>query len=112
MSVPGNLYTPTIRKTRGADYLIDYALALDGVADYLHWTPGGTGDSSTTWTFSLWFKQTRPDETHQGCIISAGASDNATAISTYNTGGTFDNILNIYKWHGTANFERQLVKHQ
>jgi hypothetical protein len=31
MSVPGNLYTPTIRKTRGADYLIDGALF---VAEY------------------------------------------------------------------------------
>jgi hypothetical protein len=57
-------------------YSINYALALDGVADYLHWTPGGTGDSSTTWTFSCWFKQTRPDVAHQGCLlVSAGASE-------------------------------------
>jgi hypothetical protein len=112
MSVPGNLYTPTIRKTRGADYLIDYALALDGTADYLHWTPGGTGVSSTTWTFSCWFKETRDSVAHQDCFISCGASDNATAISTYSAGAVFDNVLNVYAYHGSPDFEKQLVRHQ
>jgi hypothetical protein len=111
MSVPGNLYTPTIRKTRGADYLIDYALALDGTADYLHWTPGTTGNRKT-WTFSCWFKQTRSTVAHQDCFISCGASDNATAISTYSAGAVFDNVLNVYAYHGSPDFEKQLVRHQ
>jgi hypothetical protein len=93
-------------------YSINYALALDGVADYLHWTPGGTGVSSTTWTFSCWFKQTRGSVANQSCFVSAGASNNATAISTYSSHAVFDNVLNVYAYHGSVDFEKQLVRHQ
>jgi len=56
MSVPGNLYTPTIRKTRGADYLIEQSLRFnDDDTAYLTRTPGSAGNRKT-WTYSCWLK--------------------------------------------------------
>jgi hypothetical protein len=49
MSVPGNLYTPTIRKTRGADYLIEQSLLFE------HTCPAYLGNRKT-WTYSVWVK--------------------------------------------------------
>jgi hypothetical protein len=57
MSVPGNLYTPTIRKTRGGDYLIEQSLLFnDGDSAYLSRTPSTAGNRKT-WTFSCWVKR-------------------------------------------------------
>ena len=56
MSVPGNLYTPTIRKTRGGDYLIEQSLLFDGTSTYLNRTPSTVGNRKT-WTFSVWVKR-------------------------------------------------------
>jgi hypothetical protein len=57
MSVPGNLYTPTIRKTRGGDYLIEQSLLFnDGDSAYLTRTPSTAGNRKT-WTFSAWVKR-------------------------------------------------------
>ena len=56
MTVPGSLYTPTIRKTRASAYLLEQSL-LFNLADsaYLNRTPSSTGDVKT-WTFSAWVK--------------------------------------------------------
>jgi hypothetical protein len=57
MSVPGNLYTPTIRKTRGGDYLIEQSLLFnDDDSAYLTRTPSTAGNRKT-WTFSAWVKR-------------------------------------------------------
>ena len=56
MTVPGSLYTPTIRKTSGASaYLLEQSLLFDGTSAYLNRTPSTAGNRKT-WTYSVWFK--------------------------------------------------------
>ena len=56
MTVPGSLYTPTIRKTRASAYLLEQSLLFnDDDSAYLSRTPSSTGDTKT-WTFSAWVK--------------------------------------------------------
>jgi len=56
MTVPGSLYTPTIRKTRASAYLLEQSLLFnDDDSAYLSRIPSSTGDTKT-WTFSAWVK--------------------------------------------------------
>ena len=72
MSVPGNLYTPTIRKTRGGDYLIEQSLLFnDDDSAHLTRTPSTAGNRKT-WTFSAWVKR---GELATGMLFSAGNSN-------------------------------------
>lgn len=55
MSVPGNLYTPTIRKTRGGLVEVTNSALFDsGSSQYLSLNPGQNADSGTTFTLSAW----------------------------------------------------------
>jgi hypothetical protein len=55
MTVPGSLYTPTIRKTRSG-YQIDQSIRFNFPdAAYMHRTPGVVGNRKT-WTWSSWVK--------------------------------------------------------
>jgi hypothetical protein len=78
MSVPGNLYTPTIRKTRGGDYLIEQSLLFDGSTTYLNRTPSTAGNRKT-WTYSVWFKKMAASTLNSGLFQ---ATDN-TGTSTW-----------------------------
>jgi hypothetical protein len=73
MSVPGNLYTPTIRKTRGGDYLIEQSLLFnDGDSAYLTRTPSVAGNRKT-WTYSVWVKYS-VDNISGNAIFGSGAT--------------------------------------
>jgi hypothetical protein len=58
MTVPGSLYTPTIRKTRASAYLLEQSLLFnDGDSAFLNRTPSTAGNRKT-WTYSVWLKRT------------------------------------------------------
>jgi len=58
MTVPGSLYTPTIRKTRASAYLLEQSLLFnDDDSAYLNRTPSVAGNRKT-WTYSVWLKPT------------------------------------------------------
>jgi len=84
MSVPGNLYTPTIRKTRGGDYLIEQSLLFDGSTTYLNRTPGTAGNRKT-WTYSVWFKHV-VDGSTANLFFGGVDLSNCTRIQFQNTG--------------------------
>jgi len=84
MSVPGNLYTPTIRKTRGGDYLIEQSLLFDGSTTYLNRTPGTAGNRKT-WTYSVWFKHV-VDGSTANLFFGGVDLNNCTRIQFQNTG--------------------------
>jgi len=82
MSVPGNLYTPTIRKTRGGDYLIEQSLLFnDDDSAYLNRTPSTVGNRKT-WTFSVWVKRGDVGTTQYLFDSYNAASDRSLLIFT------------------------------
>ena len=93
MSVPGNLYTPTIRKTRGGDYLIEQSLLFDGAA-YLPRTPAVAGNRKT-WTFSCWFK----GNTTSTSLFSCESGGPQTSISFQS-----DDTFEVYGYTGGYDF--------
>jgi hypothetical protein len=94
MSVPGNLYTPTIRKTRGADYLIEQSLLFnDDDSAYLNRTPSTVGNRKT-WTFSVWVKGLEIAQNNGIFIATDNTSTSMWGIRyTGSIGGTFE-VLN------------------
>ena len=99
MSVPGNLYTPTIRKTRGADYLIEQSLLFnDNDSPYLTRTPSTVGNRKT-WTFSVWVKRATITANQTIFIVNdvvnegvAFAPDDTVALYIYYTGGAWSGL--------------------
>ena len=57
-----------------AAYVPKGAIWLDGSADYLSWTPSGSGTSRTVFTFSLWVKRGNLDTAQ--VMIGAGPDGN------------------------------------
>jgi hypothetical protein len=99
MSVPGNLYTPTIRKTRGPGYTIDYALALDGVADALSKTFGVAPDSRRKFTVNLWYK---PDLDGTGTDGLFGAGTGATQGRVHGNYNSTNGYISFEVYHGSG----------
>jgi hypothetical protein len=93
MSVPGNLYTPTIRKTRGGDYLIEQSLLFnDDDSAYLSRTPSTVGNRKT-WTFSCWVKGLKIAQNGGIFIATDNTSTSIWGIRyTSSHGGTFEVI--------------------
>jgi len=82
MSVPGNLYTPTIRKTRGGDYLIEQSLLFDGTSTYLNRTPSVAGNRKT-WAWDGWIK---PSQFGNRYIFGVQNGTSVTYIQYLSTG--------------------------
>jgi hypothetical protein len=99
MSVPGNLYTPTIRKTRGPGYTIDYALALDGSADALSKTFGVAPDSRRKFTVNLWYK---PDLDGSGTDGLFGAGTGATQGRVHGNYNSTNGYISFEVYHGSG----------
>jgi hypothetical protein len=99
MSVPGNLYTPTIRKTRGPGYTIDYALALDGSADALSKTFGVAPDSRRKFTVNLWYK---PDLDGTGTDGLFGAGTGATQGRVHGNYNSTNGYISFEVYHGSG----------
>jgi len=75
MSVPGNLYTPTIRKTRFAGYIIEGSAYGDGSSGYLSFTPSSTGNTKT-FVIEQIVKVVEPSSGSHKDILWAGRSAN------------------------------------
>ena len=101
MSVPGNLYTPTIRKTRGADYLIEQSLLFnDDDSAYLTRTPGSAGNRKT-WTFSCWVKRGALSGNYE--IFSAGTAASAITGLRITSAGDIE-----WTWfNGSTQFQKK-----
>ena len=83
MTIPGSLYTPTIRKTRTSVFPVDNsAMFNDDDSEYLTITPSGAGTSNKIGTISLWAKRGNLGE---GNLVTAGASASNYNALTFKT---------------------------
>jgi hypothetical protein len=94
MTVPGSLYTPTIRKTRASAYLLEQSLLFDGSTTYLSRTPGSSG-SLTTWTFSVWVKRGKLSTGYNQVLMGANSGSGGTDRLGFLSGGGLEFGLDV-----------------